>query len=131
MGFLDRLAGEREETAQESVARNLTAVLNSRKQHAGIIEVFGLGDYDEHLATRPLLEMLTKEMMEAIKAFEPRARKPELTYMGRESTLFAAFRLRCEIEGRPAGFWIRMQTILRYVTVEPIPPGPPGEGTAR
>ena len=131
MGVLDRLAGEREQTAQESVARNLTAVLNSRKEHAGIIEVFGLGDYEEHLATKPLIEVLTKEMLDAVKAFEPRARKPELTYMGRESTLFAAFRLRCEIEGRPAAFWIRMQTILRYVTVEPITPSQSGEGTGR
>jgi predicted component of type VI protein secretion system len=131
MGFLDRLAGEREETVHESVARNLTAVLNSRKGHASDVEVFGVGDYDEHRATKPLLEMLAREMLDAVKAFEPRARKPELMYMGRESSLFAAFRLRCEIEGRPAGFWIRMQTILRYVTVEPMPAGPPGEGAAR
>lgn len=131
MGFLDRLAGEREETAHASVARNLTAVLNSRKGHASVIEVFGVGDYEAHLATKPLLQALVNEMLEAVKAFEPRAAKPELVYMGREGTLYASFRLRCEIEGRPAAFWIRMQTILRYVTVEAIPAGPPGGGTGR
>jgi predicted component of type VI protein secretion system len=127
MGFLDRLAGAREESAHASVARNLTAVLNSRKGHASVIEVFGVGDYDEHLATKPLLETLMREMLDAVKAFEPRVAKPELKFVAREGSLFATFRLRCEIDGRPAGFWIKMQIILRYVTVEPIPAGPPGE----
>jgi type VI secretion system protein len=131
MSFMNRLACDRSEPVQRSVARNLTAVLNSKKGYAEASEIFGLGDYDEHLATRPLLEALTREMLQNVKAFEPRAERPELTFLGREGSLFAAFRLRCEIEGRPASFRIRMQTILRYVLVEPIPAGPPDGGAAR
>lgn len=131
MSFLRRLARDRPEAAEASVARNLTNVLNAKKGYAEAAEVFGLGDHDEPLATKPLLAALSREIVDRVKAFEPRARRPEVAFVGREGSLFAAFRLRCEIDGRPAAFWIRMHTILRYVEIEPIPAGPPDEGAAR
>ncbi|WP_437762116.1 GPW/gp25 family protein [Sorangium sp. So ce281] len=126
MSLLGRLAGERMEPALKSVARNLATVLNAKKGYAEAAEVFGLGDYDEHLATTPLIETLGREMLKLIEDYEPRAEKPVLTFLGADSTLYAAFQLQCEVEGSPAAFWIRMHTILRYVTVEPMAPGPDG-----
>ena len=131
MGFLDRLARGPQVPVEETVARNLTAVLNAKKGYAEAAEVFGLGDHERYPGGKALLEALVREMLAAVKAFEPRAGKPEISFLGREGTLFAAFRLRCEIEGRPAAFRIRMQTVLRYFTVEPMAAGLPDEGAAR
>ncbi len=70
-------------------------------------------------------------MLKLIEDYEPRAEKPVLTFLGADSTLYAAFQLQCEVEGSPAAFLIRMHTILRYVTVEPMAPGPDGRKGAR
>ena len=122
MSFLNRLARERGDAVEQSVARNLTAVLNAKRGYAEAAEVFGLGGFEQHLATRPLLEALAKEMLQAILAFENRVIRAELTFLGREGSLYASFRLRADVEGRPAAFLIKMHTILRYVTVDVLPP---------
>lgn len=128
MSFIQRLAGARPEPVERQVARNLTAVLNAKKGYAEECEVFGLGDYDRHDATKPLLETLMREMLTNVARFEPRAKRPELTLLGEDGTLFAVFRLRCEIDEKPAAFRIRMNVVLRNVIVEPIAPGPPDAG---
>lgn len=128
MGFLQRLARTGPMTTHAAVLRNLTSLLNAKKGYAEATELFGLGDYDQHPATVALLETLIREIAENIRAYEPRAARPEVSFLGRESSLYATFRLRCEIDGRPAAFRIRMHTVLRYVLVTPMEPGLPESG---
>lgn len=128
MGFLSRLGRGPSESTEQSVARNLTHVFNAKKGYAEAAEVFGLGDYDDQVAAKALLAELMQEMADQAAAHEPRAARPEVTFTGHEGSLYAIFRLRCEIEGRVVAFRIRMHTILRYVEVRPIPPDAPQEG---
>lgn len=119
MSFYGKLSGNPDEPALESIARNLEAVLNAKRGHAGAVEVFGIGGYDGTYATKPFIGALTQEMLEQVKRYEPRLTEPQLTLMGRDRAMWVRFRLSGRCHGEPCSFAILFHSILRSVRVLP------------
>ncbi len=103
----------------ESIARNLEAVLNAKEGYAAAVEVFGIGRYDGHYASRPLIETLSLEMLQKVRSFEPRLKDPALGLIGRYRTLWALFRLTGRCNDQPQSFEIFFHSIFRNVRVVP------------
>ncbi|MCK6588098.1 MAG: GPW/gp25 family protein [Polyangiaceae bacterium] len=120
MGLIDKLAGSIEERTLESIARNVQAVLNSKRGYGGVVEVYGLGAYDAHLATKPLIAALITEMTDAVVGFEPRLKNPRIHLLGRDPRLWAVFELNGTVDGEPKRFLIRFHTVYRGVEVEAV-----------
>lgn len=120
MGLIEKLAGSIEERTLDSIERNLQAVLNSKRGYGGVVEVYGLGAYDVHLATKPALATLIAEMTNAILRFEPRLKGPRIHLLGRDPKLWAVFELNGSVDGEPKRFLIRFHTVYRNVEVEAV-----------
>jgi predicted component of type VI protein secretion system len=119
VSFFGKLAGNPDEGPLESIARNLEAVLNAKRGHAGAVEVFGIGSYDGIHAAKPFVAALTQEMLEQVRRYEPRLTEPQLTLMGRDRALWVRFQLSGRCRGQPCSFAILFHSVLRGVRVFP------------
>ncbi|WP_437491832.1 GPW/gp25 family protein [Sorangium sp. So ce1014] len=119
MSFFGKLSGNPDERALESIARNLEAVLNAKRGHAGAVEVFGIGGYDGIHATKPFIGALSQEMLEQVKRHEPRLTEPQLTLIGRDRALWVRFRLSGRCQGEACSFAILFHSVFRSVRVLP------------
>jgi predicted component of type VI protein secretion system len=119
LSFLGKLAGGREERMVDSIARNLTAVLNAKQGHAAAVEVFGLGRYDGQFAQSGQVSVLTAEMLEQVNRFEPRLKDPALALLGRDRALWVRFMLTGRCEGQPCAFSVLFHAVFRHVRVLP------------
>ncbi|WP_437509740.1 GPW/gp25 family protein [Sorangium sp. So ce1099] len=112
VSFLSRLSGDRpprelsedERFARErlAIARNLAAVLNTKKGVGSVVADLGLGDYEgkregdaiaPHFGVRSKKEMLpdlTAEIEQQVLCFEPRLKAPSVTFEEHLSELSVA-----------------------------------------
>jgi predicted component of type VI protein secretion system len=116
MALYEKLKGA-EEPALASIARNLEAVLNAKKGHAAAVEVFGLGNYDRHFASKPAVNTLIAEMTEQVLAFEPRLMKPRIEITGRDPSLWVHFDLTATYAGGSCRFRLLFHSVFRNVRV--------------
>lgn len=117
MSFVSRLAGAAEEQAIEAIARNLEAVLNAKQGYAGTVEVFGLGRYDAYLADKSLLDVLSAEMIEQVRRYEPRLREPKLKLVGKDRGLWVRFSLSGRYDEQTRSFAVLFHSVFRNVRV--------------
>jgi predicted component of type VI protein secretion system len=120
VGLIDKLSGSIEERTVESIARNVGAVLNAKRGYGAVVEVYGLGTYDRHVATKPLVEALVAEMTEAVQRFEPRLATPSIRVLGRDRQLWVRLELEGTVDGERRRFSIRFHSVFRNVEVEPV-----------
>ena len=116
MSLYGKLTGH-EEPMGESVARNLEAILNSRRGYSAAVEVFGLGRADGCFASRPLVTGVIKDMLETIRNHEPRLGSPSLTLVGRDRDPWVNFELRGVVSGEPCLFRLRFHCVFRHVQI--------------
>lgn len=121
MAFYEKLSKQEPGTfsPSESVARNLEALLNAKEGYAASVAVFGIGSYDGHYAHRPLIEALIAEMLQKVKAFEPRVKEPALFLVGRHRVLWVLFRLTGRCNDQPCSFEVFFHSVFRNVRVVP------------
>jgi predicted component of type VI protein secretion system len=120
VGLFDKLSGSMEERTIASITRNLAVSLNAKKGYGGVVDVHGLGAYDQHLATKPLVKALLAEMLEVIRACEPRLQAPALRVLGRDRELWVRLELTGTVDGAPHRFSIRFHSMFRTVEVEAV-----------
>jgi predicted component of type VI protein secretion system len=116
LSFFGKLRGDHEPRL-ESIARNLEMSLNAKRGYASAVEVYGLGRYDGHFATKPLLDELVVEMLEVVRAFEPRLLEPRLTLIGRDRGLWVRFTLTGLVGGAAVTYHVFLHSVLRNVSV--------------
>ncbi|MDI1448133.1 GPW/gp25 family protein [Polyangium sp. 6x1] len=116
MSFFGKLRGDHEPRL-ESIARNLEVSLNAKGGYASAVEVYGLGRYDGHFATKPLLDELCAEMIGVVRAYEPRLFEPKLTLIGRDRGLWVRFSLTGLVGGQPVTYHVFFHSVLRNVSV--------------
>jgi predicted component of type VI protein secretion system len=116
LSFFGKLSGTHEPRL-ESIARNLEEALNAKRGYSSSVEVFGLGRYDGHFATKPLLDDLGAEMLEVVRSFEPRLLEPKLVLLGRDRGLWVRFSLTGLVGSVPANYHVLFHSILRNVHV--------------
>jgi len=121
MGLYEKLSRRTEGTysVADSIARNLEAVLNAKEGYAAAVEVFGIGNYDGHYGHRELIDALTAEMLQKVKAFELRVKEPSLALVGRYRGLWVLFRLTGRCDGQPCSFEVFLHSVFRNVRVMP------------
>lgn len=121
MALYEKLSKKAEGTysVADSIARNLEAVLNAKEGYAAAVEVFGIGRYDGHYGHRQLIDTLTAEMLQKVKAFELRLKEPSLSLVGRYRGLWVLFRLVGRCNEQPCSFEIFFHSIFRNVRVMP------------
>ncbi len=120
MGLFDKLSGSMEERTIASITRNLAVSLNAKKGYGGVVEIHGLGAYDQHLATKPLVKALVAEMLEVVRACEPRLRDPALKVLGKDREFWVRFELTGTVDGAPQRFSVRFHSMFRTVEVEAV-----------
>jgi len=124
MSLVSKLSGEGREDVVDGIARNLEAVLNAKRGHSSVVEVFGLGDHDVFDESAPLVFALAADMTEQVKRFEPRVVSPRTTFAGREGWMWARFDLTGEVEGRRQSFKILFHVVVRHIRVLRHAPAP-------
>jgi type VI secretion system protein len=118
MSFVSRLAGAPEEQSIDSIARNLEALLNAKKGYAGAVEVFGLGNYNAHLADKALTDALIAEMLDQVRQHEPRLREPKIVLRGRDQGLWVCFSITGRVDQQTVSFAVRLHSVFRNVRVD-------------
>ncbi|MDC3979011.1 GPW/gp25 family protein [Polyangium jinanense] len=116
MSFYGKLRGDHEPRL-ESIARNLEVSLNAKGGYASAVEVYGLGRYDGHFATKPLLDELCAEMLGVVRSYEPRLLEPKLTLIGRDRGLWVRFTLTGLVGEQPVTYHVFFHSVLRNVSV--------------
>jgi predicted component of type VI protein secretion system len=116
LSFFGKLRGDHEPRL-ESIARNLEVSLNAKGGYASPVEVYGLGRYDGHFATKPLLDTLCSEMLAVVRSYEPRLREPKLTLHGLDRGLWVRFSLTGLVGGTPVTYHVFFHSVLRNVSV--------------
>jgi predicted component of type VI protein secretion system len=116
LSLYGKLSGH-EEQLHESVVRNLESVLNSKRGYSAAVEVYGLGRADGYFAARPLVDGVVKDMLEAIRAYEPRLTNPSLTLNGRDHDLWVNFDLKGMVGGARCLFTLQFHCVFRNVRV--------------
>lgn len=117
MSFLHRLAQLPAESTVESVARNLGAVLNTRKGCGSVVADFGLGDYEAHTSTAEVVSALQQEIVTLVRRHEPRLAQPRVTLLGRLGPSRVCLALAGTVAGHAYTFHIVIHTELRNVSV--------------
>ncbi|UQA56295.1 type VI secretion system baseplate subunit TssE [Polyangium aurulentum] len=120
MTLMSKLRGAPPEDEVESVARNLEAILNSRRGYAGAAPVFGMGDHEIYEEVKPLLDAFTTEMAAQVKAFEPRLTSPTARYDGREGSMWARFEISGKLRDKPQSYRVLVHVVLRNAQVSAI-----------
>lgn len=119
---MERLAGDMSEDLVQGIARNLEAVLNTKRGYGSVVEVFGLGEHDVFRESKSRMDTLLGEMLDQIRRYEPRLLNVALVFAGRESSNWALFRVTgVTREGVPLAFRLRWHVILRNVMVSAEP----------
>ncbi len=117
VSFLHRLAQLPAESVVESVARNLGAVLNTRKGCGSVVADFGLGDYEAHPNTVEAVSALVDEIAALVRRHEPRLAQPRVTLLGRLGPSRVCFALAGTVAGHAYTFHIVIHSEFRNVTV--------------
>lgn len=117
MSFMSRLAQVHREHEIDSIVRNLTYILNTKKGYGFFSESFGLGDYDAHLSTVDLMNKLVAEIEESVLTYEPRIREPKVVPALRNPQLWLRLSLSGTIAGSPEVFFLDLHTVYRNVVV--------------
>ncbi|MCK6545281.1 GPW/gp25 family protein [Myxococcota bacterium] len=112
------MAGAMDEDAGTSIAKNLSAVLNTKRGHGFVVQIFGMGDHDVYEEAKPRIDALVADMSDQIRRYEPRLTAVTVAFAGREGALWALFRARGETkDGRTHTFRIRWHVVFRNVEV--------------
>lgn len=121
MGLYEKLSKQAEGTYSlaDGIARNLEVVLNAKEGYSAAVEVFGIGRYDGHYGHRELIDTLTAELLQKVKAFELRVKDPTISLVGRYRGLWVLFRLTGRCNEQPCSFEIFFHSIFRNVRVMP------------
>ena len=93
--------------------------LDSKEGYAASVEVFGIGRYDGIYGHQRLIETLIGEMLEKVKAFEPRVKEPTICLVGRYRALWVLFRLSGRCKDQPCSFELFFHSVFRNVRVMP------------
>jgi len=120
--FLDKFTSpwQRAETRGElsQVRQNLEAVLSTKEGYGYFVQGFGLGRYTEKFGTRELMQMLTQEMLNSVRQFEPRLQEPELELRGRDTALWLHWVLTGQLNGARCTLRLLFHTVSGQVRVE-------------
>jgi type VI secretion system protein len=117
MSFLSRLAGIEPEHELDAIARNLEALLNTRKGVGSVVQGYGLGDYEAHWNTPDLVRSLIAEIEAGVRRYEPRIADPRVAPAARDAHLWIRFVLSGTVAGAPQAFHLDMDTKHRRVVV--------------
>ena len=100
------------------VRQNLEAVLNTKEGYGYFVQGFGVGRYTEKFGTRELMQMLTQELLNSVRHFEPRLQEPQLELRGRDSGLWLHWVLTGSLNGAPCTLRLLFHTVSGQVRVE-------------
>lgn len=117
MSFYGKLRGD-DEGRIESIRRNLEASFGAKRGYAASVEVFGVGSYDGYFSSKARIDALVAEMLEVVRAFEPRLLEPAMTLLGRDPGLWLRFSLTGKVGRQPVSFIVLVHGVFRHVRVE-------------
>jgi predicted component of type VI protein secretion system len=105
----------------EAIAGNLSDVLNSRKPFGAFQPMLGLGDFHQRESTKGATEVLRHELLENIRALEPRLQNPSARRIGQDPDFWLHYEVDGRAEGKPLRLLVSFQTTMGGVRVKVLP----------
>ncbi len=117
MSFLSRLSQSAPEFEIDRIARNLQALLGTRKGCGSVLDDYGLGDYEAASNTADAVRILSGEIETLVHRYEPGLIEPHVTVLGRYGSAYFRLVLVGVVDGAEARFYIDVDTTYHQFTV--------------
>lgn len=117
MTILSRIGAVRDGDRAHSVARNLQAVLNTKRGYGGTRPELGLTEHDIDGPAETPRERLAADVEAQIRAFEPRLSAPRVTLLRGDEPPWVRMIVEGRLRARICRLLVRFDTMLRCAEV--------------